>query len=184
MALRVLAVAFIFVCTSIGWAILSATVYSRTERQDSTLRSMVASAWGSSQEVSPPSARFKHIETTKKKTRIGDKLVEEEIQNEDYTPLVLEASRVDVALDLEHRQKGLMWYATYKVDFTGNYELRNPSGLQESVEFTVKLPAANAIYDGLQISVDGKPLEVSNQGDCALVWARVAPFGTAHLAVV
>src|SRR5262249_27098511 len=44
-------------------------------------------------------------------------------------------------------------------------------------------PAASAIYDGLQISVNGKPLEVSNQGDCALVWTAVAPFSTAHLAV-
>ena len=35
--------------------------------------------------------------------------------------LSLDASRVDVQLDLEPRQKGLLWYSTYKVVFDGKY---------------------------------------------------------------
>ena len=35
--------------------------------------------------------------------------------------LSLDASRVDVQLDLEPRKKGLLWYSTYKVAFDAKY---------------------------------------------------------------
>jgi len=33
--------------------------------------------------------------------------------------LPLESSHLNVDLNLEHRQKGLLWYSTYKVGFDG-----------------------------------------------------------------
>jgi inner membrane protein involved in colicin E2 resistance len=180
---RVLAVAFIFFCTSIAWVILSGTISSRTHSQDSTLRGMVASAWGSSQEASPPTAQFGHIQVHKTKTKVDGRNVEEEVETEVFTPLPLESSALDVGLDLEHRQKGLMWYSTYKVAFSGNYTFRNPSTNEERVAFRLKLPAQNAIYDGLRLTLDGKALEVSNQNDSAVGWAVLGPGAIARLAV-
>jgi len=55
-------------------------------------------------------------------------------------PLPLEASRVDVDLQLEHRQKGLLWYSTYAVSFSGAYTFRNTSGEPQQVHFSMKYP--------------------------------------------
>ncbi len=180
---RILAIGFIFVCTAIAWAVLSATIYSRTQSQDSSLRAMVASAWGAEQQASPPAAHFNRIEITKMKTQVDGQSVEQEKRTAIPVPLPLESSRVDVALDLEHRQKGLMWYSTYKVAFGGDYAFRNPDTQERRAEFRLKLPAVNAIYDGLQFTVDGRALETRHDGEFAVAEADVAPGAVVHLAV-
>jgi hypothetical protein len=45
-----------------------------------------------------------------------------------YHALPLDGSRIQVGLQLEHRQKGLLWFSTYKVSFDGVYYFRNPTG--------------------------------------------------------
>ena len=79
------------------------------------------------------------------------------------TTLPLESSAIDVALDLEHRQKGLLWYSTYKVGFSGVYGFRNTSDKEEAVDFTLKFPTAQAMYDDLTFMVDGNAVPVSSQ---------------------
>jgi Inner membrane protein CreD len=180
---RLLSVGFIFLCTSIAWAILSATVYSRTQSQDSSLRGMVASSWGSPHEASPPSVEGSRKESHKSSTKVDGRIVEEEVEKEILTPFPLDASHLDVTLDLEHRQKGLMWYSTYRVAFAGTYTYRNPSTETQQVAFRLKLPAANAIYDGLQLALDGRPLEVTDTADTAIATAQVAPAATVVLTV-
>jgi inner membrane protein involved in colicin E2 resistance len=180
---RILAVAFIFACTAVAWAILSATIYSRTQSQDSSLRNMVASAWGAQQEASPPAAHFNRVEITKTKTQVNGHTVEEEVKTQVPVPLPVESSRIDVALGLEHRQKGLMWYSTYKVGFAGEYAFRNPSAQRERVEFRLKLPAANAIYDGLQFTLDGRALETRHEKEFAVAEAEVEAGSAARLAI-
>jgi inner membrane protein involved in colicin E2 resistance len=180
---RILAVAFIFVCTAVAWAILSATIYSRTESQDSSLRNMVASAWGAQQEASPPAAEFNRVAIIQTKTQVSGQSVQREVPAELPVSLPLESSRIDVGLDLEHRQKGLLWYSTYKVAFGGEYVFRNPVAEPGRVEFRLKLPAVNAIYDGLQLTLDSRPLETRHEKEFAIATADLAPGATAHLAV-
>jgi hypothetical protein len=72
--------------------------------------------------------------------------------------LPLEGSRIQVRLQLEHRQKGLLWFSTYKVGFDGIYQFHNPSVQDHAVTFTLKFPAAQATYDDLIWTVDGVPL--------------------------
>src|SRR5216683_6684960 len=180
---RVLAVTFILMCTSAAWCILSATIYARTRSQDASLRTMVGSSWGSTHVASPPSAEFFRNEIHKKKTIVDGKNVEEEIATVVTVPVPLEASQLNVGLDLEHRQKGLMWYSTYKVSLDGVYTFRNPSGQAQLVTFRLKLPAANAIYDGLQLTIDGRPLDMANQADMAVARAEIGPDTTARLGV-
>jgi inner membrane protein involved in colicin E2 resistance len=180
---RLIAVAFIFLCTSAAWGILSATIYSRTQSQDSSLRGMVASSWGAPHEAAPPIAQGARKETHKNTTKVDGRFVEQEVEKEIVTPFPLDASHLDVTLDLEHRQKGLMWYSTYRVAFAGAYTYRNPSDQPQHATFRLKLPAANAIYDGLQLTLDGRPLEVANQADSAIAQADVPPGATVQLAV-
>src|SRR5262249_17501500 len=65
-------------------------------------------------------------------------------------------SDLDVAVKLEPRQKGLLWYSTYKVAFRGDYEFQNTSGARRSVALSLPFPAAQALYDDLQFAVDGR----------------------------
>ena len=118
MTKRIIAIAFIFVCASIAWAILGATIFSRTYSLDAKAENRVASTWGSPQNQAPPSASFTRIVPRSEETIENGKKTVKTIQEVVTTPLPLESSAIDVALDLEHRQKGLLWYSTYKVAFS------------------------------------------------------------------
>src|SRR5689334_24648187 len=51
---RIAAITAIFVCTAVAWAILGASIFSRTESAESGLSGRVASTWGAPQEQAPP----------------------------------------------------------------------------------------------------------------------------------
>src|SRR5690242_17467404 len=135
MTKRIIAITFIFICTSIAWVILGATIFSRTYDSSSTTSGKVASTWGAAQNQGPPTASFK-TQTQKQQETIenGIKVVKP-VTEEFVTALPLENSRIDVALDLQHRQKGLLWYSTYKVAFSGVYDFRNTSDKDQTVDF-------------------------------------------------
>ena len=87
--------------------------------------------------------------------------------------LPLERTRINSAIDLEHRQKGLLWYSTYKIAFRGDYTFHNKSEQEQEVSFILPLPSEKAVYDGLQLEVDGKPVESTVDGKSATAKARV-----------
>src|SRR5687768_7858944 len=150
---RIAAIAFIFTCAAAAWMILGATIFSRTYDSDSVLEGQVTSLWGAPQAQSPPVATWERVvpKTTETVENGKKKVVTEKVTVTETLPL--ESSRVDVALGLEHRQKGLLWYSTYKVGFEGVYAFRNTTG-QERVTFTLKYPAERAIYDDLVFTVN------------------------------
>ena len=183
MTKRIAAIIFIFICTSVAWAILGGTIFSRTYSLDEIAANRVASTWGAPQNQSPPVASFKHLVPKKEEsTEDGVKIVKT-INEEVITQLPLESSAVDVALDLEHRQKGLLWYSTYKVGYAGSYGFRNTSDKEENVSFVLNFPTQKAIYDDLIFTVDGAPVAVSNQQNAAIGWVKVPAGQVAHLAV-
>src|SRR6185369_1789537 len=98
-------------------------------------------------------------------------------------PLPLESSSVDVSLDLEHRQKGLLWYSTYKVDFAGTYLFRNTSEHDENVTFTLPFPTNQAIYDDLAFKVDGQSVELSNANSATSGTAKIGAGKSVELKV-
>ena len=63
MTKRILAIAFIFVFTSIAWVALGATIFARTQGSDQRLRSRVGSTWGTSQTQQAPVAYTEKTET-------------------------------------------------------------------------------------------------------------------------
>ena len=79
--------------------------------------------------------------------------------------LPLDSSRVDVRFNLEHRQKGLLWYSTYKVAFAGLYNFRNNTGKDKDVTFVLKFPACKAVYDDLNFEIDNQPVPITNTAD-------------------
>ena len=63
MTKRILAIAFIFICTSVAWVVLGATIFNRTQSSDQRLRGRVGSTWGTSQAQQAPVAYTERIET-------------------------------------------------------------------------------------------------------------------------
>src|SRR5207302_1715669 len=99
------------------------------------------------------------------------------------TDLPLESSHISVDLNLEHRQKGLLWYSTYKVAFAGAFSFRNSSDKDQNVTFTLDFPTANAIYDDLIFTVDDAPVPLKNEKNNASAALKVAAGKTANLKV-
>lgn len=183
MTKRIVAIAFIFVCTSVAWAILGGTIFARTYDSAAAASDRVASTWGAPQNQSPPSATFTRIVPRQEEFIENGKRLVKTINDQVIVPLPLESSAVDVALDLEHRQKGLLWYSTYKVGFLGNYAFRNTSDKEEAINFKFNFPATKAIYDDLIFTVDGATVLTSNQDNAASGSIKIAAGQVAQLAV-
>lgn len=180
---RLMAIAFIFVCTSVAWAILGGTIFSRTYSLDAIAANRVASTWGAPQNQAPPIASFVRDVTREEASTENGKKIVKTIKEQVTTHLPLESSAVDVALDLEHRQKGLLWYSTYKVAFAGAYGFHNTSDKEETVNFVLNFPTSNAIYDDLVFAVDGKPVAIQNQHNAAMGSVKIAAGKVARLSV-
>ena len=183
MTKRILAIVFIFVCTSIAWAILGGTIFSRTYSLDAVATNRVVSTWGAPQTQAPPVASFVSVVTRNDESTENGKKITKTVKEEVTRPLPLENSGVDVALDLEHRQKGLLWYSTYKVAFAGQYSFLNTGDKEETVNFVLNFPTAQAIYDDLVFIVDGSPVALSNQQNAAIGSAKVKAGQVARLQV-
>ena len=93
------------------------------------------------------------------------------------TPLLLEQTRATVAFDLDHRQKGLLWFSTYAVDFNGAYRFRNTTDADD-VTLEFRLPAAQAVYDDLTVTVNGIPATYRTGNQAIATEVRV-PVGEA-----
>jgi inner membrane protein involved in colicin E2 resistance len=180
MAKHIAAITFIFICTSAAWAVLGTTIFARTYSYGTTLKDRVASIWGAPHVQKPPFAVTTKVVLRKEQTQEDGKTVMRTVQDHVSTSLPLEGSRIDVALDLEQRQKGLLWYSTYKVDFKGEYKFKNTSD-EDAVQFTLNFPTAQAIYDDLILMVNGEPIAMDNQKSAVTGRARVAPGETAVL---
>ncbi len=163
---QILALAFIFICTTIAWIILGATISSRTYGSTEQLQGHVASTWGTPQQQSPPTAHYSVKESTNSTTLQDGKIVVHEEQIERDVPLALESSRIHVTVNLDPRQKGLLWYSTYAVDFAADYVFRNDTAEAQNITFRLTFPAQKAIYDGLQMGINGQvvPLFTDEQG--------------------
>jgi inner membrane protein involved in colicin E2 resistance len=183
MTKRIIAIAFIFVCTSVAWAILGGTIFSRTYDSGNVSASRVASTWGTEQNQGPPTASFESQVSRKEETLENGKKIVRTIQEKYVTDLPVESSAIDVSLDLQHRQKGLLWYSTYKVVFSGIYTFRNSSDKEQVIDFNLQFPTAQAIYDNLTFTVDGNPVALSNEKNVAMASMRVGAGKTTQLSV-
>ena len=155
---RIAAIIFIFGCTCVAWAVLGTTILARTYNADDSLKGQVQSLWGGAQAQTPPAATYERIETRTEKRVENNKEIVNIIEDKISTPLPLVQSRIDVNLALEHRQKGLLWYATYQVGFGGDFSFENNTGAAQQVTFRFAFPTEQAIYDDLVLTLNGAPL--------------------------
>jgi inner membrane protein involved in colicin E2 resistance len=175
------ALVFIFISTTIAWMILGGTISSRTNTSNEQLQGHVASTWGTSQEQTAPTAEYTLTEFRNvTRTEDGESVLRKE-KIETQIPVKLNASRIQVDIHLDPRQKGLLWYSTYQVQFSGDYSFRNDTAEARNLCFRFKFPAQKAVYDGLTLLVNGNKIVPANEDQGANGHAVVGPGETAVL---
>ena len=184
MGRRIAAITFILICTTVAWGILGTTIFARTyDSRSGDLKRRAQGNWGTAQTQHPPRAWFTAVEFRNDESTENGKRVIRKTEVRSRVDLPLEATRANVELDLEHRQKGLLWFSTYKVGFSGEYRFRNTSDREQVVTFDLPLPAKNATYDDLVLSADGVPLALKTGDNVASGTTTVAAGKTALLQV-
>jgi len=165
---RLLAIGFVWLGCSLAWAVLGSTLGVRGGETSSALLADVHALWGPPLQQAPPSATgtetHREVQT---ETHFDDKLkryydVKKEVDVTTEAPLVLATSRIQAKLALEHRQKGLLWFPTYAVDFAGGYTFRNESA--ERRDATVRLPLRQdgVTYEGFEVvDGEGRPIDAT-----------------------
>jgi inner membrane protein involved in colicin E2 resistance len=181
---QIFALAFIFVCTTVAWVILGSTISLRTYSSNDQLQGHVASTWGTAQEQLPPTALYAVTEVKNYTAVENGKTVvhSRDIQRQVVMPV--QSSRIHVNFHLTPRQKGLLWYSSYAVDFASDYSFKNDTAAAQTVAFRLKFPAQKAIYDGLQMKVNGQPISLSTDDQEAIGQAILQSGETANLHVV
>lgn len=180
---RVAAIAFIFFCTSIAWAILGATIFSRTSDTSDHLKGEVSSSWGTCQEQTAPTAGYNLVNHKTVVATEDGKQVARIADESEWHTLPLEKSRVNATLHLDYRKKGLLWYSTYQVQFAGEYQFTNPGEQAENVSFSLPLPAQQAVYDNLLFVIDGKAIPSISGEKRVYAMSEVNPHQTVLLKV-
>jgi hypothetical protein len=165
MLYRIAPIVVIYLCTAATWIFLSKSVDDRTREYDTKLRGAVGQLWGTKQKQEAPTAVARGIEPPKVDPKASKQRREAEKKQE--APIVckidgpgdlvaLQASNLSVSLSLEHRQKGLLWYSTYRVRFGGRYEITNSTAEHKCITFVFKFPSEKAIYDDVRFMVGGE----------------------------
>jgi hypothetical protein len=132
----------------------------RTNDGYELLSEQVSDLWGSEQLQRAPSIA-----------------VSPEVKGEGLQPA---SSHVQVDLNLEPRRKGLLWYATYAVDFDGTYTIQNTLTHPVTATVSFVFPGNGAIYDDFEYRVG----EVQATPGCSNVGELTIPVTLAPGAAV
>jgi hypothetical protein len=180
MGKRVLAIGVIFIFSTVAWAVLGGTIMARTYSAGNVLGPRVSSTWGSPQTQVAPAASYIVVSYREAESLEDGKKIVRKVEVKEERSLSLEASKIDVGLELEPRKKGLLWYSTYKVAFAATYTFGTAAAAAaEGQEVTIRVPfpAAQALYDDLVVAVDGTPIDVTSEAAAAT--AQGAPTSVA-----
>jgi hypothetical protein len=165
---RLLAIGFVWLASSVAWAILGTTLTVRSGESSGALLPEVHALWGPELVQAPPSAFGTETHRTRTKEQRYDEktkryfTVERDDEVTTERAMSLEASDLDATLALEHRRKGLLWFPTYSVSFRGRYEFRNDTAEARAVAVRFPLEKAGVTYDGFAVADGaGAPLEVT-----------------------
>jgi Inner membrane protein CreD len=182
---RYLALGVVWVGCTVAWMLLGATLLVRSGEMSSQLVEEVHQLWGPPLDQSAPVGSYLEQRTREERTTLRDgsgRPYESVVQRtEDVTfPLPLVSTRARAVLALEHRQKGLLWFPTYAVEFEGHYALANDTTKARTARLSFPLPARSAIYDGFEVlGADGTAVKTTIEGGAAHWSVPLAP-GAQH----
>ncbi len=127
---HLVAIVLIFACTACGWFILGSAITARSHDRSEIGKEAVGDGWGPQMVQAHPDSYY--LSPTAGNGRKSVAPVE---------------SQVDVQLRYEPKRKGLLWHRTYRVDFTGDYQIKNPTPVTQTFYVRFQLPATGASYE-------------------------------------
>jgi hypothetical protein len=136
--------------------ILGSTLLVRSGATSSELDNEVHRLWGPPMSQRPPLAAYKEIRRKREVTTIRDpqgRPLETEVERDEEVEhgIPLDATTIATRLSLTHRQKGLLWFATYGVEFDGTFTFANPAGPARHAEVRFPLGGGGTIYDEFHV---------------------------------
>lgn len=165
-ASKLFAVFLILVCASAAWVVLGTANVVRTEDKSSTLVRQVGDLWGDRQVQAAPSFSWRTPDGAK---------------NVGKGTLDLAGTDIETRFDLQPRRKGMLWYATYGVDFRATYRIANPATTPIDATMSFAFPTPNGVYDGFAVTVNGADVPVTVRDGKALAQFKMAKGATATI---
>lgn len=136
---RLIAIGAIVACTTFAWFILGNALSSRTEDTDSRLFEEVQGNWGSSLDQLHPSIYYLSPTSVQSRRNIQPS-----------------SSQVKVKLTYDPKQKGLLWYRTYRADFEAEYLVENPTPITQTIYVSFDFPSQGARFDRFTLAIGEK----------------------------
>jgi len=164
MVKQIIAIAVVYLVAVAGWIILGGTISYRTDRQDADLKSAVGELWGTPLAQKAPWGSISLQAATQTSSPNGNGIVyvRPGTTSENYEAPIAE-NEIKIGLQLDQRQKGLLWYSTYRVHFSGEYTFENPRDMGGLLTVNFAFPAANGHYDDFKFEIDGAQVPFTRQ---------------------
>ncbi|MES9904522.1 MAG: inner membrane CreD family protein [Sedimenticola sp.] len=135
---RIIAIVLVFLLGVAGWYILGTASHVRSSSTASSLNAAIYTLWGRPVVQEAPSFSVRVPGTKRNRT------------------LLPASNHIKVALNLEQRRKGLIWYPTYVSDFDATYQIINHDAVTQKLRIHFKFPSRDATYDSFKIWLNGK----------------------------
>ncbi|MDH3695443.1 MAG: inner membrane CreD family protein, partial [Gammaproteobacteria bacterium] len=142
---RVLSIILIFFVGVAGWFVLGSASLNRSFDRSSSLDYSVQQLWGQPLVQSSPVLTVKVPGSERKRD------------------IAASENNIKVNLNLTQRRKGLIWYPTYVVDFSGTFSIANTTSVPQNILVHFPLPSHKATYENVRFRLDGvdEELEVN-----------------------
>jgi hypothetical protein len=163
--LRLFSIVVIFAVAAVAWMVLGGSVEFRTDNSDGSLGERVEGLWGGPQVQTAPKFTYRPS---------GDGAAK---------PLTIAATDITADFALKQRKKGLLWYATYDVDFDARYRLANPASKPAPAEMDFAFPASDGEYDGFAVEVNGHEVPTTYDQGIARATFELPANGAAEVHV-
>lgn len=163
---RLIAIGVIWLGCAIAWLILGSALVVRSGEASGARMDEVQGLWGPAMRQLPP-----RILSPTSASPTGEEKGREsqqgtpQAQGPQLVPAAkgsLDGSDIAVRLALTHRQKGLLWFSTYDVEYASTYAFTNNA--EDEAVYTLEFPLlpGEVVYDGFVIAdSNGQPVDVS-----------------------
>lgn len=139
---RLMAIGMILCGAGVAWYVLGSALEDRSASAGARLGSTVVGNLGSAMVQEHPEIYYLSSTSAHTKRFIQP-----------------EKTHVRVVLDYEPRRKGLLWYRAYGAEFEGEYVVRNPTPITQTVYMRFSFPAEGARYDRFSLAIGEKNTE-------------------------
>jgi hypothetical protein len=156
---RLVSIGVIWLGCALAWVILGSALVVRSGEASSEMTQEVQKLWGPPMDQLPP--RVLTLPPAAPAPTDGSQAP---VQSEPVPAprASVAASDIAVRIELTHRQKGLLWFPTYEVEFAARYAFVNDSTEEAKYILEFPLHPGEVVYDGFIVSEDGeKPLDVT-----------------------